>query len=486
MERRPAVVSTGGWKIRKMHKKTLIVVGNGMAGARFLAELVARGGAEKFNLVVFGDEPGGAYNRIMLSDVLNGSKTPACVVTHDLDWYQTNGISLYGGQKIVAIDSQNRTVTSENSAVFSYDTLVLATGSRALVPPMDGLLAPDESRKKGVFVLRTLEDCDRVANFAAKATRAVVIGGGLLGLEAARGLMEHGAQVHIVHRSNCLMTAQLDQNAGDLLKREIEMMGISVHLDKATTKILGEESVAGLEFRDQTQLRADMVVIACGITPNVEMARESGLEIQKAICVDDEMRVQNQSEIYAIGECCEHRGQVYGLVAPGWEQARVLAQILSGQNTGARYLGSKTSTKLKVLGVDVASIGTPHEREGDEVISYVEARKGRYKKLIIRENRLTGAILLGDTRRAATLMQAFDRASVLPDERAGLLFSMGKSDANADLPDDATVCNCNGVAAGTIRGAIKNGADLGQIMSETRAGTGCGTCKSVLKGMLKV
>ncbi len=468
-----------------MSQRKLIVIGNGMAGARLLAELLARGGSEKFHIVVFGDEPGGAYNRILLSDVLNGSKAPDSITTHPLDWYQRGNIDLRAGQRIAHIDRQNQTVTTENGVIESFDELVIATGSRSLVPPLDGLTDANGERIKGVFAMRTLGDCHNIAGYATKAARAVVIGGGLLGLEAARGLMQHGAQVHLVHRSSCLMSAQLDQSASDLLQKQIEQMSISVHLNKQTVGVIGDEQVTGLTFADGSELSCDMIVFACGIVPNVELAREAGLPVERAIVVDDGLQVA--PHIYAVGECAQHRGQTYGLVAPVWEQARVLAQRLSGQSPDAIYCGSKTSTRLKVMGVELASMGEARECEGDEVIQYVEARKGRYKKLIIREGRLAGAVLLGDASKAAMLMQIFESQMALPDERASLFFDIGKA-APADvavLADDATVCNCNAVKAGTIRCAIKDGAaDLPALMAATRAGTGCGSCKGLAREFL--
>ncbi len=468
-------------------KQRLAIIGNGMAGARFCAELVARGGTERFDISVFGEEPGGAYNRILLSDVLNGSREASAIETHSPDWFARAGITLRAGERITFIDREKRTLTSDGGRISHFDQLVIATGSRAQIPPLDGLLDAQGKRKAGVFVLRTLADCDRVANHARTATHALVVGGGLLGLEAARGLMQHGASVGVVHRSSCLMSAQLDQSAGDLLRGQIERMGIQVHLDKNTSAITGRDCAAGLAFRDGTELSADMVVLACGITPNVELAQEAGFDVDKGIVVDDCLRVEGEEGMYAIGECAQHRGITYGLVAPVWEQARVLSHILSEHDTGARYEGSKTSTKLKVMGIELASIGNPREAEGDEVVQYVEARKGRYKKLIIRDGRLKGAILLGDVRRAATLQQAFDRSTPLPDERATMLFDIGRGGGNdvAALPDDAALCNCNGISAGTIRGAIQSGAaDLQSLMNATKAGTGCGTCKSSLKAML--
>ena len=468
-----------------MSKRRLIVIGNGMAGARLLAELLARGGGDLFQITAFGDEPGGAYNRILLSDVLNGSKAPDSIVTHPLDWYERHNIELRAGERIARIDRQSQTVTTENGATEPFDELVIATGSRALIPPMSGLTGESGERLKGVFAMRTLGDCHNIAGYATKAATAAVIGGGLLGLEAARGLMQHGAQVHLIHRSSCLMSAQLDQNASDLLRNQIEKMGISVHLNRQTVGASGEEQVAGLTFADGSELRCDMVVLACGIVPNVELAREADLPVERAIVVDDGLRVA--PHIYAVGECAQHRGQTYGLVAPVWEQARVLAQRLSGQNPDAIYQGSNISTRLKVMGVELASMGRAHQSEDDEVVQYVEARKGRYKKLIIRDNRLAGAVLLGDATKAAMLMQMFESQMPLPDERASLFFDIGKT-AAADvttLADDATICNCNAVKAGTIRGAMADGAaDLPALMNATRAGTGCGSCKGLVREFL--
>ena len=372
-----------------MHKPQLLVIGNGMAGSRFVAELCARGGAEKYAITVFGEERGGAYNRILLSDVLNGSKTAQSIETHSPDWYAARGIGLVSGAKIVRVNPQTREVETDRGETHFYDELVFATGSRAAIPPIAGLHDADGARKSGVFVMRTLEDCERIASFATKARRAAVLGGGLLGLEAARGLVQHGAKVHLVHRSAVLMSAQLDQIASQMLQRDVEKMGITVHLGKNTREIVGQNGVEALRFSDETLLPCDMIVIATGISPNVELAREAGLPVETAILVDDELRVQEG--IWAIGECAQHRGQTYGLVAPAWDQARVLAQNLCGQS--AKYEGTKTATKLKVMGVELSAMGTPVEQDGDEVIEYREARRGKYKKIIIRDGKIAGAIL---------------------------------------------------------------------------------------------
>jgi len=472
-------------------KRKLVIIGNGMAGARLASDLVGRGGKAQFDITVFGEEPGGGYNRILLSDVLSGAKHADSIVLHPLEWYLEHDIRLLSGQRAVRIDRENRVVEGANGAREEFDVLVIATGSRAYVPPVENMKAPDGSSKTGIFVMRTLADCERIAGYAAKAPCAVVVGGGLLGLEAARGLMQHGADVHIVNRSETLMSQQLDATGAALLQSAIVGMGITVHLNQTSARIEGEESVRGLRFRDGSALGCDMIVFACGITPNVELARDAGLSVERAIVVDDQLRCSSEDEeIYAVGECAEHRRQVYGLVAPVWEQSRVLADVLTGRNPNAAYFGSKTSTKLKVMGIELASMGDPNSREGDEVVQYVESARGRYKKLVIRENQLVGAILLGDTSGGAALQNAFERGQALPQDRAALLFKLAKNRGGAEdssaLPDDALVCRCNGVSAGTLRACVQNGTvDVPMLMSQTRAGTGCGSCKSLLKAFVK-
>jgi len=474
-------------------KRKLVIIGNGMAGARLASDLVARGGKERFDIAVFGEEPGGGYNRILLSDVLSGAKHPDSIVLHPLEWYREHGIRLLSGERAARIDRGNRLVIGESGACECFDVLVIATGSRAYIPPVEGLHGPDGGRKAGVFVMRTLADCERIAGYAAKAPRAVVVGGGLLGLEAAWGLEQHGAHVHLVNRSDILMSQQLDATAGQLLQSAIEGIGIDVHLNQITTHIEGEESVTGVRFRDGSALGCDMIVFACGITPNVELARDAGLPVERAIIVNDQLRcasLASGEEIYALGECAQHRGKVYGLVAPVWEQSRVLGDVLTGRKPDATYLGSKTSTKLKVMGIELASMGDPNPREGDEVVQYVESARGRYKKLVIRENQLVGAILLGDTSGASVLQNAFERGQALPQNRAALLFKLAKNRGEAEdssaLPDDALICRCNGVSAGTLRQCAKNGAgDVPTLMNQTRAGTGCGSCKSLLKAFVR-
>jgi nitrite reductase (NADH) large subunit len=472
-------------------KEKLVVIGNGMAGARTVEELLRRGGGDRFEITMFGAEPHGNYNRILLSNVLNGSQDAGDIFINPLDWYRHNHILLHAGVRVEAVDREARKVLCENGSETPYDKLIIATGSRPFVPKMAGLHRADtpnselqnsRSYKPGVFVMRTLDDCAKIAGYAVKCRRAAVIGGGLLGLEAARGLMQYGASVHVVHRSGTLMNQQLDNVAGAMLKESLENMGIGVLLNRDTREILGDDCVEGLSFVDGSTLECDMVVIACGITPNVELARDCGLATQRAIVVDDQLR-SSDSNIYVVGECVQHRGVVYGLVAPLWEQARALADVLSKRGPQARYCGSLLATKLKVMGIELASMGEVNGTADDEIVQYSEPKRGRYKKLIIRDGKLIGAILMGEIDQAAALMQTFEHGTALPDERATLLFDIGskKTGAMLEMPDEAQICNCNGVSKGAIRRSVEAGqSTLIGVMNCTRAGTGCGSCKKLV------
>lgn len=463
-------------------KQKLVVIGNGMAGARLVEDLIARGGSEQFEFVMFGDEPYGNYNRILLSGVLSGTHQAQDIFINPLAWYETNRVKLHAGARVTAIDRQNKLVRATNGLSESYDKLVIATGSSAFLPPMDGLRNKDHEFKTGVFVFRTLDDCEAITKFAEGGKRAAVIGGGLLGLEAARGLLNLGAEVHVIHLMAHLMEVQLDAIAGATLRRSMEAMGVQVHLNKATTAILGDDCVTGLQFKDGTTLDCDMVVISAGIRPNVQLAKDAGLTVERGIVVDDGITCLDDPDVYAVGECAQHNGMVYGLVAPLWEQTAVLADRLSGRKPQAEYKGSKVSTKLKVMGVDLAVMGEKQPRdEHDEEVVYTEPLRGIYKKLIVRDGKLAGAILLGETTMAPALLQAFDRGVLLPENRAELLFPLtdqAASQSAADLPDDAQICNCNGVAKGAIVKAVKGGCrSLKALCDATRAGTGCGACK---------
>jgi nitrite reductase (NADH) large subunit len=469
-------------------KQKIVVIGNGMAGARTVEEILARGGRERFDITMFGDEPTGNYNRILLSNVLNGSYSESDVFLNTLDWYRDNEIRLLAGTRAAGILPRAKLVFAEDGTPVPYDKLIIATGSRPLVPPIEGVQMPDGRFKPGVFVFRTLEDCRAIAAFAKGKISAAVIGGGLLGLEAARGLQNFGLEVNVVHLAGHLMQQQLDAPAGAILKTSMEQLGVRVLLNKNTTAILGPDRVLGLRFSDGGTLECDMVVISAGIRPNWEIAAGCGLTVERAIVVDDRMLTDNR-DIYAVGECAQHRGQTYGLVAPIWEQAKVLADHITGRNPNAAYLGSKIATKLKVMGVEVASMGDIEPRDGnDEVVQFSEPKRGTYKKLIIREGRLVGGILLGDISKAAYLMQAFDRHTPLPEERLQLLFDIGdppKQVTFEEMSAATQICNCNGVSKGAIVACVQQGKrNPKAVMEATRAGMGCGSCKAMVSDIV--
>ena len=473
-------------------RRRLVVIGNGMAGARAVEEILARGGAGQFTITMFGDEPYGNYNRIMLSHVLSGEESDADIFLNSLSWYQDNGITLHAGVRVDRIDRFTKHVFSNDGRVTPYDTLIIATGSRSHMPPMDGLYTPGGQVKQGVFGFRTIDDTRKMVAYAQHEhhRRAVVIGGGLLGLEAAYGLRSHGIDVDVVHSAGHLMSAQMGPDGGAVLRRSVEALGIGVLTGSRTTAVLGNDRVTGVSLRDGTGIACDMVVVAAGIRPNVELAVLSGLPVERAIVVDDRLRVQDEDDIYAVGECVQHRGEVYGLVAPLWEQAVVLASHVTGTDTSALYLGSRTATKLKVAGVEVASMGLQGpELDTDEHIVFSEPSRGVFKSIVVRDNKMVGATLLGDSRKVAYLTQAYDRGLPLPEERIGLMFDLGTPDGDtgvADLSDDAQVCNCNGVSKKTLVDAVQGGcSSVAGAMDATRAGKGCGSCKLLVRQVVE-
>ncbi len=472
------------------NKRKLVVIGNGMAGARTVEEILARGGGDQFEITMFGDELTGNYNRILLSNVLNGSYQEEDIFLNPLSWYVDNKIFLHAGLRASGLLRRAKLVYGENGEAEPYDKLIIATGSRPFIPQMEGITMPDGSFKPGVFVFRTLDDCRDIAAYAQGKKRAAVIGGGLLGLEAARGLQNFGLEVNVIHLAGHLMQQQLDPGAGAILKTSMEQLGVKVLLQKSTTAILGADRVLGLRFADDSTLDCDMVVISAGIKPNWEIAAGCGLSVERGIVVDDHMRSVDDRDIYAVGECAQHRGRVYGLVAPLWEQAKVLADHITDKNPRAAYHGSKIATKLKVMGVEVASLGIIEpEYPEDEVVQFSEAKRGTYKKLIIRDGRLVGGILLGDISKAAYLMQAFDRNTPLPEERLRLLFDIGdppKQVTFEEMSADTQICNCNGVSKGALIACVNGGKRSAKaVMDSTRAGMGCGSCKAMVSDIVE-
>ncbi len=467
----------------------VVVVGHGMAGARFVQELRARD--PEHEITVLSAESEVAYNRILLSSVLAGALTAAEVELVPSAWYAAEDVDLHAGVEVTRINRANRWAHTDDGETFEYDHLVLATGSRAWIPPVDGLLLDSGRLADGVAVFRTLADCRKIIRRLEPARqpvrRAVVLGGGLLGLEAARGLAGRGVEVTVVHPVGRLMERQLDEAAGRVLARTIAALGMRVLLNRqaVTWHANGAPAERTLELDDGTCLPADLVIVACGVRANTDLAVSAGLEVEHAIVVDDRLTSVTDSRIHAIGECSQYDDQVYGLVAPAWEQAAVLADILTGGD--ARYGGSRVVTRLKAAGVDLATLGDADLNgaaatdDTSEVISFADPARGTYQKIVIQDDRVTGAIMLGETDTVGTVIQLYDRDAVVPRDRRALIFP-GVLDAGVvsnvtDLPDDAVVCRCNSVSCGEVRAACADGArTAGEVAVATRATTGCGGC----------
>lgn len=459
----------------------LVVVGNGMAGIGCLEQILKY--PRKFDVTVFGDETHLNYNRILLSSVLAGEKSADEIVLNSLEWYERNGIHLRLGVRIVDVNTETKTVVGDDGSVTPFDKLLLATGSNPLIPSIEG------TAKRGVYVFRNLDDTRALLECSRMGAKAAVIGGGLLGLEAARGLQLQGCDVTVVHLMDRLMERQLDLTGGSYLKAKMECMGIRVLLNRNTKAILGDEQATGLRFEDGTELETDFVVIAAGIRPNVELGRKAGLTVQRGIVVNDQME-SSHPDIFAVGECVEHNGVCYGLVAPLLEQGKVLAATITG-NSSRGYEGTVPAAKLKIMGVDVFSAGEIGEAEpGNDIVRYEDAALGIYKRLTLRENSLCGVILMGDTSDSHRYMDLLQSKENLADIRGRLLFPQAAADAGFDvaaLPDSKVICGCHGVSKGAIIRAIQeNGLNtLGQVRACTKASTGCGSCTDLCQQLLE-
>ena len=390
-----------------LKRMRLVVAGNGMAGMRTVEELLKLGVAGRFIITVFGSEPRGNYNRILLSPVLSGEAQADDIMLHRPGWYTKRGITLHAGDPIVEIDRQRRVVRSRSGIVEPYDRLLIATGSDPIVLPLPGKELP------GVVTFRDLDDVDRMLAASGKDRRAVVIGGGLLGLEAAHGLSLRGMHVTVVHLLDTLMERQLDAQAGALLKAALEKRGIEFRMRAKTQAILGSEAVTGVRFDGGEEIPASLVVMAVGVRPNVELARQARLACDRGILVDDTLQTFDPS-IYAVGECVQHRRQTFGLVAPLWEQARISAQHIAEIGV-SRFSGAVNATQLKVSGIEVFSAGDFAESPTRESLVLSDKRRGIYKRVVLEGNRICGAVLFGDTREAARLKELIaERADVGP------------------------------------------------------------------------
>jgi len=462
----------------------LVVIGNGMAGCRAVEELLARDPA-RYRVTIFGAEPRVNYNRIMLSPVLAGEKCFDDIVINDAGWYADNGIALIAGDPVVRIDRDAKTVTTRGGLSESYDKLLIATGSDPFIIPVPGRDLP------GVIAFRDMDDVDTMLAAADAGGDAVVIGGGLLGLEAAHGLSLRGMKVTVIHLMPTLMERQLDEAAGWLLKNALETRGQTILTGADTAEIVGNGKVEGVKLKDGTLIPASLVVMAVGIRPSTQLARDAGLAVGRGIQVDDHM-VTSDPAVLAVGECVEHDGQVYGLVAPLWDMCRSLADGLVGQPTG--YRGSVTSTKLKVSGIDVFSAGDFSGGDGCEDIVLRDAARGVYKRVIVKDDRIVGAVLYGDTADGNWYFDLLKKQEDVSDLRDLLIFGQafasggGAADpkaAVAALSDDAEICGCNGVTKGQVVSCIAKGAhSLDAVRGTCKASASCGSCTGLVENLL--
>ena len=467
-------------------RERLVVVGNGMAGCRAVEELLARDPA-RYRITIFGAEPRVNYNRIMLSPLLAGDKSFDDIVINDQAWYHDNAIELVAGDPVVAIDRAARTVTARSGRVEGYDKLLLATGSDPFIIPCPGHDLP------GVVTFRDMDDVGAMLRAASGGGRAVVIGGGLLGLEAAHGLSLRGMTVTVLHLMPTLMERQLDEAAGWLLKTELESRGQTVLTRADTAEIVGEAHVEGVRLKDGTLIPASLVVMAVGIRPNVRLAREAGIAVGRGIQVDDHM-VTSDPDVLAVGECVEHDGQVYGLVAPLWEMCRALADGLVDRHSG--YRGSVTSTKLKVSGIDLFSAGDFSGHDGAEDIVLRDAARGVYKRVVVKDDRVVGAVLYGDTADGGWYFDLLKTGEDISAVRDMLIFGQayasggGQADpkaAVAALSDDAEICGCNGVSKAKVVQSIVDGAvSLDAVRSTCKASASCGSCTGLVEQLLSL
>jgi nitrite reductase (NADH) large subunit len=473
-------------------KKRLVVVGNGMAGMRTVEEVLARTPG-RFQITVFGAEPHPNYNRIMLSPLLAGEKRFDDIVINALDWYGANGIELVAGERVTQVDREARLVMGEHGTTRPYDVLLLATGSDPFVIPVPGADLP------GVVTFRDLADVEAMLKAARRGGRAVVIGGGLLGLEAANGLARNGMDVTVVHLMPTLMERQLDPAAGAMLAADLERRGMRVLTAANTQALLGEDRVKAVRLKDGRELPADLVVMAVGIRPNAALARAIGLDCGRGVVVDDGMRTSDP-RIFAVGECVEHRGTTYGLVAPIWDMTKVCADRLTSGPESA-FAAAASGTRLKVTGIDMYSAGEFQGGEGTEEVVFRDPARSSYKRLVLKDDRLLGVVLYGDARDGGWYLDLLRRGEPLGELRDLAIFGEAVATAAqgdgaavdpaqtvAALPLEAEICGCNGVCKGKILGAIEAQGlkTLETVRAHTKASASCGSCSPQVEALLKL
>lgn len=462
----------------------LVIIGAGMASGRLIEQLVETS-PDTYDITLFNAEPRGNYNRIMLSPVLSGETTYEDIITHDAAWYEAHGVTCRFGEHVVRIDRDMKVVEGQKGHV-PYDKLIIATGSAPFIIPVQGKDLP------GVVTYRDLDDTNAMIDAAKAGGKAVVIGGGLLGLEAAAGLAGRGMDVTVLHLMGHLMERQLDEAAGYLLRRDLEKRGITIKTQASTAAILGDHKVEGVLLEDNTGLEADLVVMAVGIRPETRLATDAGIAVARGIEVNAQMQTSDP-DIYAVGECVEFNGHLFGLVAPLYDQAKVLAKTLLEEPDA--FVVKDIATKLKVTGCDLFSAGDFAEGEGREDIVFRDPARGIYKRLVIEGDRLVGAVMYGDTTDGNWFFGLIKDGTEIDDMRDTLIFGpayQGGDQADplsavAALPRDAEICGCNGICKGQIVDAIEGGAtDLGAVKAQTKASASCGTCTGLVEQLLQV
>lgn len=473
----------------------MVVVGNGMVGARFCDEVRRRDpDGRRVRLTVLGAEPRAAYNRVLLSTVLAGGLAPRSVELYPGGWAARRRIDLRTGVAAVGLDRDRRVVHTDDGGEEPYDELVLATGSRAWMPPLAGLQDPDGEAAEGVAAFRDLADCERILSRARPGARFAVLGGGLLGCEAARGLAGRKVRVTLLHAAGHLMERQLDPGAGSVLAGSLRRLGIEVRLDVATT---AWEPGVGMRCADGSLVAADAVVVATGVRAETGLAADAGIAVDRGVCVDDRLATSDE-RVHAVGDCAQHPGALAGVVQPGWEQAAVLADLLTGADPAARYRGTRTVTRLKARDVDLAAVGDPSLLDEDgptadpdtSVLRFSDPASGRYAALAFRDERVVGGAMVGLPDAAASMVQFFDGGlPVAAEDRLALLLGRALPGAaeTADpgrLPSSAVVCRCNTVTKGALIAAWRDGAtDPPALARATRATTGCGSCGDTVRGI---
>lgn len=476
--------------------RRVVVIGHGMVGARFLEEVRRRDpNGVRVRLIVLGAEPRPAYNRVLLSTVLAGGLSARAVELNPPGWAARRRVDLRLGVAATEIDPERRVVRCSDGAIERYDELVLATGSRAWLPPVDGLIDATGEPGEGVAAFRDLDDCERILALARPGARFAVLGGGLLGCEAARGLAGRGVRVTLLHPVGHLMERQLDPGAGAVLAAALGRLGIDVRLE--TTAAAWEPGV-GLRCADGTTVAADAVVVAAGVRAETDLATKAGLAVDRGVLVDDRLATSDE-RIHAIGDCAQHPAGAPGLVQPGWEQASVLADLISGTAPSARYRGTRAVTRLKARDVDLAVVGDPSDLDGEggagdaggtEVLRFADPTGGRYAALALRDDRVVSGAMIGLPDAAASMVQFYDTGAPAPTDRLALLLGRAlpvgavETADPGHLPASALVCRCNSVTKGALVAAWRAGAtDVGALRQTTRAGTGCGSCGETVAGI---